>query len=123
MRISFVFFYLVIIQVVAFGQVRYLEQDSTIGIENEYCQIVFDRQTGRLCSITNRLLGDNYLKEANNKKGMPFRIYLDLKKEFELSDEADAISESIVRPMDCNLVEVQQGDGLTLRYICKEKKI
>ena len=93
-------------------------------IENACCRFEFDRENGGLTNITNRSLGDAVLKEGRSGL-MPFRIYADLDREFEIRindifqlvfDDPAAISRTIVQPENCPLVEAVRDKALTLRY-------
>ncbi len=95
-----------------------------IGIENECSRIEFDPKGGGLCRITNLLLDDECLKDGNSDI-MPFRIYADMTKEFDIPldkhfdlvfDDPKDITETIIQPGCCRLVDVVQNDGLSLDY-------
>ena len=94
---------------------RVTKTDSVIAIENEYCRIEFDRETGGLLGITNRPLPDECLK-SGNPDTMPFRIYSDLTKEFEINindifqlvfDEPQDICRQVIQPGNCQLAEAR----------------
>jgi len=100
-----------------------------VGIQNEHCRIEFDSESGGLRSIINLLLDDECLK-GGNPGVMPFRIYTDLTKEFDVlinekfdlvfPDPAE-ISRTVIQPGRCRLVDIcQRTDSLTLRYRYQE---
>jgi hypothetical protein len=97
---------------------------SPVVIENESCGIEFDRDNGGLRRITNRLLGDECLK-GGRPGVMPFRIYADMTKEFDITinnkfqlvfDDPASICKAIIQPENCRLVDVDRTEGLTLCY-------
>lgn len=101
---------------------RFTQDD--LRIENEFCRIQFDPQTGGLRSITNLQTGDEYIKNAT-PDSQPFRIYADIEKEFEIDtnksyqlafDNSAAICREVAQPGSCRLAEARRGNGLTLRY-------
>ena len=93
----------------------FVEREGVVGIENGYCRILFDRATGALRSVTNIPLNDECLKGAEPGES-PFRVYLDLTKEFELGDPLPQISKRVLRPADCLLKDVRKENGLGLTY-------
>ena len=97
------------------AEVVRLDEHNMVGIENRHCRIEFDRKTGGLRRLTNRLLGDECLK-GGRPEAVPFRIYADFTKEFELADNPAAISRTVIQPGKCRLVEVRDDRGLALRY-------
>lgn len=101
------------------------------GIYNEHCRIEFDPDGGGLRKITNCLLADECLK-GGNPEAMPFRIYTDLTKEFEIGlnekfqlvfDDPATISQRVIQPGCCRLVEEGDGKDLTLRYEGDETEV
>jgi hypothetical protein len=115
-KIRNLIFYVVFSQSLVFGGIRYIEDEKSIGLENNSCRIVFDRASGSLRSFVNLATKDDYLKGAGGDKGTPFRIYRDFTKEYELEDVASAMSRSILRPGDFKLADIRKKDGLTLVY-------
>ncbi len=108
--------------VLVFGQVAgpratvVAEQQGMVSLQNDQCRIAFDRANGALRGIANLPLNDECLKEGKSD-GMPFRIYLDFTKEYELGDNPAAISRTTLQPSTCRLTSVQPEDGaLTLEY-------
>jgi hypothetical protein len=102
----------------------YSESDRVIVMENETCRIEFDGRTGGLQGIVNRVVGDACLKKGRVGT-MPFRVYADLTEEFEIGlnekfqlvfAEPESISDATLSPENCDLVDVQEKDGLLLRY-------
>ena len=57
---------------------------SPLALEDASCRIEFDRDNGGLRRIANRLLGDECLK-GGRPGVMPFRIYADINKEFDIA--------------------------------------
>ncbi|MFH1738605.1 MAG: DUF6259 domain-containing protein [bacterium] len=103
---------------------RVTETDSVIAIENKYCRIEFDRETGGLLGIKNRLLNDDCIKNGDPDT-MPFRIYSDLTREFEIGindifqlvfEEPQDICRYTIQPGDCQLAEARRKNCLTLVY-------
>ncbi len=100
------------------------ERSPAIVLEDSLCRIEFDRNSGGLRRIANRSVGDECLK--NGRVGaMPFRIYADLTKEFEIRvndkfqlifDDPATIARAIVDPHACRLAGADRDQGLTLRY-------
>ena len=97
---------------------------SPLVLEDASCRIEFDRDNGGLRRIANRLLGDECLK-GGRPGVMPFRIYADITKEFDIAinskfqlvfDDPATICKTTVQPENCRLIEVDQKDGLLLRY-------
>jgi len=97
---------------------------GTIVIENDACRIVFDSENGGLRQILNRHLGDACLK-GGSAEAMPFRIYVDPTKEFEIGlndkfqlvfEDPETMTATTLMPGNCELVETRQDDGLVLRY-------
>ena len=95
-----------------------------VGIYNEHCRIEFDPDGGGLRKITNCLLADECLK-GGNPEVMPFRIYADFTKEFEVGlnekfqlvfDDPAAISQRVIQPGCCRLMEVRDAKDLSLHY-------
>jgi len=93
-------------------------------IENEFCRIEFDPDSGALHEIANRLTSDEYLK-SDAPDALPFRIYADMTKEFEIGtnekfqlvfDDPAKICRTVVQPDNCRLMDVRRKDDLTLRY-------
>lgn len=93
-------------------------------LENESCRIEFDRDTGGLRRITNRLLNDDCVR-GGRPGAMPFRIYADLTKEFEVRinekfqlafDDPATLCSTLVEPDNCRLVKVIRSDGIVLHY-------
>jgi len=84
-------------------------------IQDEYCRIEFDRKTGSLRQITNLLIPDDCLKGVLASV-LPFRIYSDFTKEFELVDEPAAISRSLMQPGRGRLVQASHNGCLNLCY-------
>ncbi len=92
------------------------EPAGVINVQNDQCRIIFDRANGALRGIANLPLNDACLKEGN-ADGMPFRVYLDFTKEYELGDDPAAISKTTLQPSTCRLTGVQPEDrALTLEY-------
>jgi hypothetical protein len=97
---------------------------SPLVLEDASCRIEFDRDNGGLRRIANRLLGDECLK-GGRPGAMPFRIYADMTKEFDIAinskfqlvfDDPATICKTTIQPENCRLLEVNQTDGLVLRY-------
>ena len=100
------------------------KDEQTVAIEDAQCRIEFDRGNGGLRRITNRRLGDECLKGGASGT-MPFRIYADISKVFDIAinslfqivfDDPATICKTTVQPENCRLIEVDQKDGLLLRY-------
>jgi len=99
--------------------------NSAIVLENEICRMEFDPQNGGLRRILNQSLGDDCLKDIV-PGGMPFRIFSDLTKEFEIRvnekyqlvfDNPAETCREIVQPSSCQLLETKQRGGtVTLTY-------
>lgn len=98
--------------------------ESTIVLENDSCRIQFDGRSGGLENVFNRELGDACLKNGH-PGGIPFRIYADLTKEFEIGsnerfqltfDDPESICKTLLTPEHCELLEIRQENGLLLRY-------
>ena len=51
-----------------------MNEERCIGIENSKIALVFDKNTGALTQLTNKITGDNYLK--NPKGGNIFRLFV-----------------------------------------------
>lgn len=92
-----------------------IQGEDTVGIENAYCRILFDRRQGALLSITNLPLRDECLKNAEAGTS-PFRVYLDPVKEYELGEDPGAICKTTVGAAGCRLKEVHTEKGLNLTY-------
>ncbi len=95
-----------------------------ITLENAFCRISFDPHNGGLLGITNQVTGASCLKAADSGT-MPFRIYADLTKEFDIAtndkfqlvfDEPASITRTLVQPGTCSLLRVDRDDGLGLHY-------
>ncbi|UCH35474.1 MAG: hypothetical protein JSV65_03745, partial [Armatimonadota bacterium] len=90
-------------------------------LQNKQCRIEFDTATGALRRIVNREAADECLKSPRSNT-IPFRIYADFTKEYELGDDPAAISRSVIQPGSCQLRELTRykntlglcyaGDGL-----------
>ena len=95
------------------------EAEATAGggvdLRNACCRIGFEPERGGLRNITNLALGDECLK-GGEQADSPFCIYADFAKEFELTDDVRSTSRTVLRPGNCRLKDVQQGDGLVLTY-------
>jgi len=100
------------------------ENVQEIVLENEVCRIEFDGRTGGLQNLVNRVSADGCLKNGHSG-GMPFRIYADLTKEFEIGlndrfqltfDDPASMCKTLLTPEHCELLEIQREDGLLLRY-------
>ena len=97
---------------------------SPLSIENTYCRIEFDGGSGHLLSLLNRPLNDQVLKRAESP-GLPFRLYMDLQKEFriDLNDKCQlvfqdpgAICKQVVGPDGCRLMKASGDQDLALTY-------
>jgi hypothetical protein len=98
---------------------------DTMAIGDSACRIEFDSRTGGLSRLVNLQVGDDCLK-GGQPGGMPFRIYADLNKDFEIRindrfqlvfDDPAAIGRTIVRPDTCRLTGVDHKGGLVLHYV------
>lgn len=93
---------------------------ATAIVEDAACQIEFEGTHGGLRRIANRLANDECLKGGNSGT-MPFRIYADPSKEFEVSkdggfEEPGAIARTLIEPGVCSVKEAARERGLTLVY-------
>jgi len=91
------------------------EKPADLVLENQQCRIEFDRRTGGLRRIVNRLIPDESLKGIG-AEACPFRIYSDFTKEFELGDDPAAISRAVMQPGNSRLARVSGDAGLSLCY-------
>ena len=96
-------------------QMVFIEREGGVGVENAHCRILFDGANGSLLGIANIPLNDECLKGAERGQS-PFRIYLDLVKEYELGDSLVEISKKVIRPADCRVKYVRKENGLGLTY-------
>ena len=101
-----------------------IDNHAVITLEDQGCRITFDAQNGSLRGIVNRMIEDECLKGFQSGS-MPFRIYTDLTKEFNIGlndlfqlvfDDPAVVAGSIVQPDTCRLVEIKQDRDLVLRY-------
>lgn len=91
-------------------------QQNLIFLQNDQCRIAFDAANGALRGIANLLVNDECLKEAA-PEGMPFRVYMDFTKAYELGDSPAAIARTVLQPSTCRLARVQPEDkALMLEY-------
>jgi hypothetical protein len=99
-------------------------RNKSLKIENPFCRIELDAKTGGLRRIVNRRLGDDCLKDGRSEM-MPFRIFADLTREFEISQNAifqlafqppESISKTLIQPGNCRITHVNQTNGLQLFY-------
>jgi Domain of unknown function (DUF6259) len=106
------------------GYAKAEEGPGVIAIGDEACRIEFDRDSGGLGSIVNRLTNDACLK-GEGAGSMPFRIYAGLTKPFDITlnekfqlvfDDPDEITSTTITPDTCELVAVRENDGLVMRY-------
>jgi len=103
-------------------QIEYVETDDQIGIESDEMRIVFDRHTGCLSSLRNRVTQDEYLKELK-KPGNPFRLYSDLVRPFELEDDPADIAATASDPRSCRVVSasrVERDAGRGIRLVSRD---
>ena len=108
---------------------------SAVAIEDACCRMTFGGIHGELRHITNLQMGDECLKHGVSGT-MPFRIYADLTKEFEVSKKGDyedpaAITKTVLHPETCSatiekcddgLIIVYQGQGLEMRLQIRLRK-
>jgi len=85
---------------------------KSIRIENRSCRIEFN-ETGGLRKLLNRRLDDDCLKDGRSEM-MPFRIFADLTREFEITQNAifqlafqppESISRTLIQPGNCRLTQ------------------
>ncbi|HOZ46228.1 MAG TPA: DUF6259 domain-containing protein [Candidatus Hydrogenedentes bacterium] len=95
-----------------------------MAMQDNACRIEFDRATGGLRGIVNRITGDACLK-GGRTDAMPFRIGADLTEEFEIGlneqfqlvfAEPESITRTLLTPERCELLEANEDGGITLRY-------
>ncbi len=98
-----------------------------IAIENECCRIAFDGQNGALLGITNLPLSDACLKQGYTGM-MPFRLFADLTKEFEIGinekfqtvfDDPESFAGMVIQPGECRVRCDRQDNRLVLHYQAK----
>ena len=96
------------------------KETKLIVLEDEACRIEFDADTGGLRSIINHGTHDPCLK-GGGSGAMPFRIYADLVKEFEIGlnekfqlvfEDPEAITKKVLTAENSELMEVRESDGL-----------
>ena len=99
-------------------------EPGAVVLEDAACHIEFDGTHGALRRITNRSLNDECLK-GGDAGTMPFRIFTDLTKEFEIRsnekfqlvfDDPDSVARTVIQPGQCHVREDRRDDGLVLRY-------
>jgi len=92
-------------------------------VQNEYLSLAFD-EDGGLRRITNLLIPDECLK-GGLPGSMPFRVYADPVKEFEISmndryqllfEDPSKTSRAIIQPGNSRLVHCRGKRGLSLEY-------
>lgn len=97
---------------------------AVLWIENSYCRLGFDSRDASLRHIVNVRTGEEYLKKPD-PGGMPFRIYADLTKEFEIGineifqltfDEPAAIAREVITPGACRVTAEQNERTALFRY-------
>ncbi len=99
-----------------------LHSNDEITLENSFCRITFDHTSGILKGITNKSLHDDCLKQAAGS--LPFRIYMDFNKEYELGDDPAAISRTVLSPDNCQIKPVRQSENrLSLLYSANNLEI
>lgn len=88
---------------------------TSVRFENKSCRIEFDDKTGGLRKLLNLRLNDDCLKESRSEI-MPFRIFADLTREFEITQNAifqlafqppESMSQTLIQPGSCQLTRVQ----------------
>ena len=93
-------------------------------IENPFCRITFDAETGGLHGISNSVTGDECLKHGR-QGSMPFRIYADPIKEFDIAinekfqlvfDDPTTFARTLVDPGACRFSATQNAFGSILCY-------
>lgn len=93
-------------------------------LHNNLCRLEFSPDHGGLRRITNLSSNDECLKDGRAEE-MPFCIYADLTKEFDIPidshfgtvfDNPADICKNIIRPGNCRLLEATNDKGLLLRY-------
>lgn len=89
---------------------------------NRYLRLAFDEENGALCRITNLIIPDECLK-GKPSAPMPFRIYADPVKDFEISindryqlvfEDPSQTSRAVIQPGNCRLVRHRAAQGLSL---------
>jgi hypothetical protein len=98
---------------------------SPVVLEDAGCRIEFDRDNGGLRRIANRLLGDECLK-GGRPGAMPFRIYADITKKFDIAinskfqlvfEDPATICKTTVQPENCRLLEqAPAANGSDMRH-------
>ncbi len=107
-------------------QIKRVDTAELIGLESEEARIAFDRATGRLVSLRNNIVQDEYLKEFQ-EAGNPFRVYTDFVRPFELADDPADIARTALDPFCCRLVSAaceqrQGGQAVVLIYRDRAEK-
>jgi hypothetical protein len=99
-----------------------IDTPELFGIESTAVRIGFDRRDGRLVTLYNRLVADEYLKQPG-KEGNPFRVYTDFIRPFELGDDPADIARTALEPATCLLLSADFADaaqGRALRLVYRD---
>jgi hypothetical protein len=98
-----------------------IDQENRVGLENELLSVRFDKNTGQLNSLINKLTNDNYLK--NSVGGNIFRLYVNTQEEPALTAGAHNSNYGgiIIEPSSCKLTdytfaESRDSKSLILTY-------
>lgn len=111
---------------------RAIRTTTVIGLENNHARIIFNAETGRLLSLRNQMLADEYLKDRSDDGG-PFAVYSDFRAPFDFHSQgtitrtgADPTETAGVttRPNDCVLRGAgfrRTTGGLTLDLVYDDR--
>ncbi len=101
-------------------QTTRIDAPEFLGLEGPETRITFERQTGALLSLFNKLAEDEYLKDRRSMAN-PFRVYTEFIRPFELEDDPADLARTALDPFSCRLVssalsDDPQGTALSLVY-------
>ena len=100
----------------------HIDTPEGLGLESPEARILFERQTGRLISLRNNLVRDEYLKHIQGA-GNPFRVYTDFTRPFEMQDDPADLARVALDPFSCRLVSATFEDppnGVGLRMVYRD---
>ncbi len=100
------------------GEVRFVDTKECFGVENEIFVLAFNKRTGALDSLFNKITKDNYIKKFNG--GNLFRIYKDTEKMPDLisGPHNNSYGGVIIEPFNCQVINYYYDSKGSASILC-----
>lgn len=93
---------------------EHIQTETAVGLRNRQVELRFDKESGALVSLRNRVTGDEYLKDAS-AEGNPFRVWAGITKPYTLkplppyfentTPDPQSLGGKPIEPAKCRLVD------------------